>query len=222
MRSRAVDPPTSGIPLWSGIAALGLGLFITIARELFGRELDGLDRVIIMAVAEMRAPWLTGVVVDLTALGSLTLITLFTLVPLGVLLLSNDGIRALQLLTASSGAGLWTLLIKDAFERRRPIEVAHLVEQPGFSYPSGHSLAGAALYLTLAMIAGRQVRSPRARVALAALAAVVISLVAFSRVYLGVHYPSDVAAGVAFGAAWALLLAAGFSRLDRRGREGET
>ena len=115
------------------------------------------------------------------------------------------------MLAASAGAGILTLVTKDIIERTRPEEAQRLITVSGFSYPSGHSLSTAALYLTIAFIAGRYVQHSGARVAILLAVSAVVIMVGASRVYLGVHYATDVLSGISLGAAWALVLA-GFFR----------
>jgi undecaprenyl-diphosphatase len=93
----------------------------------------------------------------------------------------------------------------------------------GLSYPSGHSLAAASLYLTVAILVCRHLQKTGHQIAILAMTIEIILLVGISRIYLGVHYPSDVASGISLGAAWALLLAGCFSffpvpKVTRRGQ----
>ena len=87
-------------------------------------------------------------------------------------------------------------MTKGIVARARPTEVEHLVQVSGFSYPSGHSPATATLCLTLALIAASHLRTRATKAMLVAVAAVLVALVALSRVYFGVHYPSDVLRGL--------------------------
>src|ERR1700680_2490395 len=153
------------LSLWLGGAALALLTFIRITRELIEGEVGAMDRAILLAVAKNRTPWLTSAAVDVTALGSITLVVLFSAFTLLVLLVLRDRMGALQLLAASAGAGVLTLVTKNIIERIRPEEAQQLIVVSGFSYPSGHSVSTSALYLTIAIIAGRYVhhRGGRAR-----------------------------------------------------------
>jgi len=161
--------------------------------------------------------------VDLTALGSVTLVVLISTIALCVLLLLKDRMGALQLVAASVGAGILTTSIKNYIDRPRPEVVTQLIQVSGLSYPSGHSLAAASLYLTVAILVCRHLQRTQHQIAILAMTAGIILLVGTSRIYLGVHYPSDVASGISLGAAWALLLAGCFSffpnpKVARRGQ----
>ena len=92
--------------LWLGTASLALALFIKITSELLEHEVSSVDRAILVGVAGARAPWITVVAVDLTSLGSITLVVLVSTMAFCVLLLLNDRIGALQLVAASVGAGI--------------------------------------------------------------------------------------------------------------------
>lgn len=129
------------ISLWLGTAALALALFIKITYELLEYEVSGVDRTILIAFANLRAPWLTGMAVNLTALGSVTLVTLISTVALCVLLILKDRIGALQLVAASVGAGILTSAIKNFIDRPRPEEVTQLIQVSGFPIRAGTRLA---------------------------------------------------------------------------------
>lgn len=212
--SRALFSARAGrLSLWMGGAALAFGMFVRITRELIEGDVAGMDSAILLAVAKKRTPWLTIAAVDVTALGSITLVVLFSAFTLVVLLVLRDRLGALQLLAASAGAGILTLVTKNIIERIRPEEAQQLIVVSGFSYPSGHSVSTSALYLTIAIIAGRYVQHSGARAAIFLAVSAVLILFGASRVYLGVHYATDVVSGISLGAAWALLLA-GFFTLD--------
>ena len=125
---------------------------------------------------------------------------------------------ALQLVAASLGATLLTDVAKEWIERPRPTAVPVLVEASGFSYPSGHSLAAAAVYVTIAILIWRHLPTSRQRVLVSALAVIVVGGVGLSRIYLGAHYATDVISGIGLGTAWALTLAGLFSMREQRAR----
>ena len=198
--------------LWLGSAAFAMLVFVRITRELIEGDVSAMDRAIIEAVPRIRTPWLTVAAVDVTALGSITLVTFFTAFVLVLLLLVRDRLGALQLAAASIGAALLTVVIKNSIERIRPDEVPRLIAVSGFSYPSGHSVSSSAVYLTIAILAGRYVSHQGARAAICATVPIILLMVAASRVYLGVHYATDAISGLSLGAAWALLLGGLFAQ----------
>ena len=155
-----------------------------------------------------RTPDTTLRAIDLTALGSSSVVTLVTLVCCALFALRRDAWAVVHIAVASAGAGVLTELIKRYFERPRPADLPPLAQSLGSSFPSGHTLMATALYLTFAVLACRVFRRRRERVAVFVIALLVIALVGATRVYLGVHHPSDVLAGAAVGSAWACLLAA--------------
>jgi undecaprenyl-diphosphatase len=197
--------------LWMGTASLAFAFFIKITSELLEHEVSSVDRTILIGVAKARTRWLTMVAVDLTALGSITLVVLISAIALCVLLLLKDRMGALQLAAASIGAGVLTTTIKDYIDRARPEVVIQLVEVSGLSYPSGHSVAATSLYLSVAIVVSRHLQRTGHQIAILAMTVGIVLLVGMTRIYLGVHYPSDVASGISLGAAWALLLAGCFS-----------
>jgi undecaprenyl-diphosphatase len=205
------------LSLWLGGAALAFLMFVRITRELIEGDVGAMDSAILLAVAKKRTTWLTIAAVDVTALGSVTLVVLFSAFTLLVLLVLRDRMGALQLLAASAGAEILTLVTKNIIERIRPEEAQQLIVVSGFSYPSGHSVSASALYLTIAIIAGRYVQRSGARAAIFLAVSAVLIMVGASRVYLGVHYVTDVVSGISLGVAWALLLAGFFALVGHRG-----
>jgi undecaprenyl-diphosphatase len=200
---------------WSlrvGLAALALGSFVKLTAELREGELDALDRAVLTRIASLRAPTLNAIAVDLTAIGSVTVVALLVSTAVLFFSLARRWRSVAQLLVASIGAGIASTLLKQILERKRPSEVPHLVEVVGFSYPSGHSLGSASVYLTLAILVSQLVPFA-ARIWVFAWALLIALLIGASRAYLGVHYPSDIVAGLLVGTGWALLLSALFSQV---------
>jgi undecaprenyl-diphosphatase len=196
--------------LWASAGAVLLSSFVEVARHLAGPEGAGRllagDVALLGWAARLRAGWLTGGALDVTALGSVVVVTLLTLGAVVVLLARRARGDALQVVAAALGSAAWVGVLKHLLGRDRPTAVPRLVEVAGFSFPSGHTLTAAAVYATLAIVVGRRLPAGWARGALLALTLVLVGAVAASRVYLGVHYPSDVLAGVLFGLGWAFLL----------------
>lgn len=151
------------------------------------------------------APWLLAPMRDITAIGGSTGLTLITLLITGFLLASRKLATAgFVLASITSGAVLSTVL-KEIFLRARPTIVPHLVVVDTTSFPSGHAMNSAIVFLTLGALLTRTQKDRRVRIYLVAVSILLTLLVGFSRVYLGVHWPSDVIAGWVVGAAWATL-----------------
>ena len=148
--------------------------------------------------------WLQGVALDITALGSATVLGLAVAAILGFLLLQGMRRTALFVLVASAGGGLLNHVLKAFFQRPRPAVVPHLREVLTLSFPSGHAMTSAAVYLTLGALLMRIAERRLTKIYCMAVAMLLTVLVGVTRVYLGVHYPSDVLAGWLIGMSWAL------------------
>jgi undecaprenyl-diphosphatase len=196
-------------------AALGLAFlaaFAALARDL--GSLAPLDAAAMHVVAAHRTATLTGAALNVTALGSPLVLTLFTALLALTLRRLRHPRSAAVLVVAALGAALLTVGLKGAFERDRPAIVPRLVDATGFSFPSGHSLASAAIFGTAAVLVAVLARRRADRLLIAAVGTALLLAIGASRVYLGVHYPSDVLGGYSAGLAWAfvLLAAAAFTR----------
>ncbi len=161
--------------------------------------------------------WVLSAMRDITSLGSAPVLALFVLAVAGSLVVRRQ-LHALALLIVATigGEGL-NLLLKDYFDRPRPDVALHLANVSSPSFPSGHAMESAVIYFTLAALLARLVEPRRLKLYFLGLAALFSFLVGLSRVYLGVHYPSDVLAGWTAGLAWALLCWTVASYLQRRG-----
>jgi undecaprenyl-diphosphatase len=153
--------------------------------------------------------WLERVALDLTALGGHAVLVLLVLGVAGWLLLKRRRSAALWLVLWSAGATLLNAVLKTLFARARPDVVDHLVVVVTHSFPSGHALMSAAIYLMLVALPARDLAQPGSRRFLAGLAVLLTLLVGSSRVYLGVHWPSDVLGGWVIGALWAWIATKG-------------
>jgi len=154
---------------------------------------------------------------DFTALGGTPVLVLVVLAVVAYLALDRRGRDAMTVLVAAAGGLLLSIALKMVFSRERPDVVPHLVTVHSPSFPSGHSMLSAVIWLTLGVLLARFAKR-RANEVLPIVAAVVITLlVGCSRLVLGVHYPTDVLAGWAAGASWA---ACTWLVADRLAREG--
>lgn len=205
------------------VAVLLFG-FIRLAAEVGEGDTRGFDRAILLALrmpgdpAEPLGPhWLKGVVVNISSLGSNVVLALVALVVIGFLIVSGRRAAALFVAIATGGGALLSVALKAEFVRPRPELVAHLVQVNTTSFPSGHSLGSAVTYLTLGLLLARFQPQWRVRIYLVGVAMLLTLLIGVSRVYLGVHWPTDVLAGWSIGAAWAIACWGIALRLQRRG-----
>jgi undecaprenyl-diphosphatase len=161
--------------------------------------------------------WVEEVARDLTAIGGIAGLSLVTAAVGGYLLICRKYGALALLLSATLGGLILSTVLKDRFDRPRPAVVPHQSLVMTSSFPSGHSLNSAVVYLTLgAMLAGLS-HELRLKLYFFSVALLLTFLVGVSRVYMGVHYPTDVVAGWCAGLAWALLCGLIARRLRRRG-----
>lgn len=214
-RLRQLLKKASGIEkftlLLMALAAVFLFAFAKIAEEMREGDTRDFDRSLLLAfrsktgLFEPLGPaWLAEVMRDITALGSFTVLGLVTIGVAGFLLLTRKRHAAgIVVLSIASGT-LVSSLLKWLFARPRPDLVPHATMVYTQSFPSGHAMLSAVVYLTLGALLARTQAEPTVKAYL--LLAIALTLtVGISRVYLGVHWPTDVLAGWAVGACWALL-----------------
>lgn len=199
----------------------GFGL---LADEVLEGDTADLDRAVLMALRTAGNPddpigpaWLEEFGRDITALGSFAFLGLMFLSTIGYLVLLRKG--GLAILTAVSvlGGAILSTVLKIAFDRPRPDVVAHAAEVFTASFPSGHAMLSAVTFLTLGALLTRVHADRRVKVYVMAMAVFLTVIVGLSRLYLGVHYPTDVLAGWCLGAAWAATCWVGALWLQSRG-----
>jgi undecaprenyl-diphosphatase len=161
--------------------------------------------------------WLESAVRDVTSLGGTPLVVFVTLAVAGYLALARKPGAAVLVLISILGAAVLGYLAKDAFPRPRPDLVPHAVVTYTSSFPSAHATGAAAAYLTLGALLARFERRRRLKAYVLSLAALITVAVGLSRIYLGVHWPTDVLAGWALGSGWALACWTVARLLQRRG-----
>lgn len=150
-------------------------------------------------------PWFEEAVRDVTSLGSMAVLVLVTTTAIIYLLLIRKSLEALFVLVAVGGGQILSSLLKLGIDRPRPDLVSHLVDVQTLSFPSGHAMLSAVTYLTLGSLLARIVPGRATKIYVLCVAVLITLMVGASRVYLGVHWPSDVLAGWCAGFAWAML-----------------
>lgn len=201
---------------WLVIAALlvpaaAIWGFIELADEVVEGSTAALDERILLAFRsseDLTDPigpgWLEEMMRDFTAMGGVGVLTLITLAAAGYLLTIGKRHAALAVVIAVGGGILLSTLVKEFFDRPRPDLVPHGSYVSTASFPSGHSMMSATVYLTLAAMLARVRPRWRTRLFILLSAVFIVLLVGISRVYLGVHWPTDVLAGWSVGAGWAI------------------
>jgi undecaprenyl-diphosphatase len=212
--------------LIAGLAAIGLlGLaFIKLGRAVTGAELHEFDNAILLALRAapddpLGSPGVEAAVMHISALGSGAVTGLIVLIATIYFALAGHWRYALLMIACAVGTGVGMSVLKDFYERVRPTVVTHIDPPGGLSFPSGHSMISAALYMTLAVLIARTLPRRRLRVFVVATGALLALLIGISRLYLGVHYPTDVLAGWTAGLLWALVCGLIVFRLGKRGAE---
>lgn len=206
------------------VASVLLFIFVKLASEVVEGDTMGLDRLLMRALRDPSDPslpvgpaWLGAAMVDFTALGGVAVLTVLTAVVAGYLAITRKAATAVFVIVAIACGAIASTLLKSIFDRPRPDLVAHLVMVDTTSFPSGHAMNSAVVYLTLGALLSRT-HSERATRAYILAAAVALTLtIGFSRVFLGVHWPSDVLAGWIVGAFWAALCSLAAKLLQQHG-----
>jgi undecaprenyl-diphosphatase len=204
---------------------LSLTVFAKTAGEMGEGDLQELDDGVLRMVRSPDDPsvpigptWLVQAAIDVTALGGTTVLAMFLLIVVGYLALEGRYDAVALVVVATAGGGILGEGMKWWFARARPEIVPHLVNVGSASFPSGHSMLALVTYLTLGALLARFVPRRRTRTYCITVSLLLALLVGLSRVYLGVHYPTDVLAGWSAGLAWALLCWLVARYLQYRGR----
>lgn len=192
-----------------GVAGFGFALF---ADEVMEGETRRFDEWVLLALrdpgnlADPIGPlWFEEMVRDVTALGSTVVLTLAVIVVAGYLLITRAREKAVFLIVAVVMGSLINRLLKLGYARPRPDIVAHGQYVTTESFPSGHSANATIVYLMLGMMLARVEESYPAKIFIVSVCVIVALLVGLSRIYLGVHWPTDVLAGWAVGGSWVLM-----------------
>lgn len=217
-----LEPVLLGALFLVGVLAAG---FLGIAEEMTEGETHAADLAVLLAFRApddpadpLGPPWVEEMARDVTALGGISVMTLAVGAAAGFLLLRGRRRAAALLVVGVAGGLVLGLLLKAGFDRPRPDLVPHGSVVYTSSFPSGHSMMAAVAWLSLGALVAQALPGVVLRSYVLALAITITVLVGVSRVYLGVHWPSDVLAGWVAGAAWALATWAAGRWLEGRGR----
>ncbi|WP_174286343.1 phosphatase PAP2 family protein [Sphingomonas bacterium] len=200
MAARRLPPVLAG----AGITAVAVALVLAV-----GFAVDhwpfAFDRAIITGLRAWGGPaWLPSLAIDVTALGSPPVLAILVAVVAGLLLVTGRARTAIITMVACASGGAVVSLVKIDIARPRPTLVPHLVPAAHASFPSGHAAGSAIVYMTLAALATRLTDDRAVHRYIVGIAVLLVAAIGCSRVYLGVHWPSDVMAGWSFGTLWAL------------------
>jgi undecaprenyl-diphosphatase len=186
-------------------------IFLKLVSEMREGETRSADQAILLALRDpndlsnpIGPQWVETMCRDLTSLGSPTVLALFTIAAVSYLWIDGKRSAALFVALSVTGGAVLVTVLKFGFSRPRPELVSHLINVNSFSFPSGHATMAAVTYLTLGVLLARVQGRRRMKLYLLAVASILVLLVGFTRVYLGVHWPTDVLAGWCIGTAWAL------------------
>lgn len=197
----------------AGVIAVAAAVwaFVAIGDEVGESETLPTDRRLLLLLRTPGHPadpigphWLEEAMRDVTALGGFTVLTLVTVVAASILAFYGKTRQAIVFVGTVVAAELSSDLLKLVYDRPRPDLVPHGSYVYSHSFPSGHSTLSAATYFTLVSVIASIDPHRHAKAFLFAIAGLVVVSIGFSRVYLGVHWPTDVLAGWTLGAAWAL------------------
>lgn len=193
------------------VMTLGVMTFVEVADDATEADGQAFDQAVLHAVqpvpGDPRGPWwVQEAAADLTALGGISVLTMFALIALTFLLIQRKRLSAALLVIGLLGGVALSEGLKALFGRARPPEAFQAVETLNASFPSGHALLSTVFYLTLGVMLTRAFPQRRLKTFVLGAAILIALLIGLTRVYLGAHWASDVIAGWCAGAAWAMVL----------------
>jgi undecaprenyl-diphosphatase len=211
--------PLVGAALAAGLAfaAAAMLLFVWLGGEVLEGETRSVDLWVRNTIHGHAVPGLTTVMVAASRWGAPGVLAMFGVVAALVFLLEGWRRAALLVLLTMAGAGILDVLLKHLYGRARPLPLFDFYPSPhSYSFPSGHALFATCFFGGVAVLASHRLRHPVTQGAVWIVAVLAIALIGISRIYLGVHYPTDVLGGLAAGAVWVGTVALGDRLAERR------
>jgi undecaprenyl-diphosphatase len=184
------------------VAAVAVGIFAGIAEAVEEGFAQPFDESVLRWFESIRTPWLDRVMLELTTLGSGVVLILLVLITSVVLWQTQHKWSVFLLLLGTVGGKVLNSVLKLAYDRPRPTIVDAVTDVYSPSFPSGHAMSAMVVFSCVAYLVGRLEPARGLRYTVWIFAALLILAIGASRMYLGVHYPSDVVAGFAGGLAW--------------------
>ncbi|MDN4606637.1 phosphatase PAP2 family protein [Sporosarcina highlanderae] len=215
MKEKSLRPTTA-----IALCILFIGIFAYIATVISRDTMIGFDRPIIDFVQGWETPYLTPIMKGFSFIGS-TKVVMFLIIAVTALLFWVFRARtsAYFFFFATVGTGALNQTLKHIFKRERP-EFHRIAEAVGYSFPSGHTMMAFSLYAMAVILLWRQIRTTSGKIALLAFAIFMFGMIALSRIYLGVHYPSDIAGGIVVSAFWVVFTVFIFDNYQQRKKRG--
>ncbi|MDW0109927.1 phosphatase PAP2 family protein [Sporosarcina aquimarina] len=178
-------------------------VFGYVASSIGNGTIERFDTAIISIVQGAEAPGLTSVMKVFTTIGSTKTVLAISAVTLGLLLYFRQKAQTILFVIVIGGTAALNLVLKLFFQRTRP-DLNRLIEISGYSFPSGHTMMATSLYVILAFILWKNAKNS-GRVLFVIGAFIMIGMICVSRIYLGVHYPSDIVGGISASTFWLLI-----------------
>lgn len=198
-------------------------IFTLVAQEVASGDTQEFDELVLNLLREdgtSKTPigpfWLSALMTDITALGGATVLFLITAAVVFFMLIKKEYELMRLILIAVVGGALLSFIMKELFARERPPLVYHLLTVKSLSFPSGHAMMSSVVYLTLGALLVKTQQNNNLKIYVLLVALLLVFLIGISRIYLGVHYPTDVLAGWSIGLAWASLCWLAAIYLQRR------
>ena len=200
-----------GIYLVGGatIAIAGTAAFVELASHVRSGATQTFDESVMRWMGAHRIEWIERSLLEITALGTGLVVMMIVVISALFLIATQHRFSAFLLLVASAGGIVLNAVLKSSFDRPRPQLFEWLTVPSSSSFPSGHAMSSAIVYFTVAYLIARLEKRRWMRTLTIVSSLLLVLLISVSRLYLGVHYPSDVLAGVIIGLAWAGFCLAG-------------